>query len=127
VLSRLRFHGMKIDRELVRTLDTAAEATAVVRSTVDLARNLRLAVFAEGVESEPQRRTLWELGCGAGQGYLFGRAMAPDKFLAALLRGSAGRPGTFAPSLHDDGAVIRLPQKRRGAARGPSSLPHLPA
>ena len=51
------------------------EAAAVIRSTVDLARSLDLTVVAEGVESEPQRHALWELGCAAGQGHLFARPM----------------------------------------------------
>ncbi|WP_370872133.1 putative bifunctional diguanylate cyclase/phosphodiesterase [Spirilliplanes yamanashiensis] len=123
LLSRLPVHELKVDPEFVRTVDSAAEVTAVVRSTVDLARSLHLTVVAEGVESEPQRQALWELGCAAGQGRLFARPMPGGKLLAALRRGHDGRPGAFAPTLHDAGAVIRLPQGRR--RRGP--LPHLPA
>jgi predicted signal transduction protein with EAL and GGDEF domain len=90
---------------------------------MDLARSLHLTVVAEGVESEPQRQALWELGCIAGQGPLFARPMPPDRLLAALRRGHDGRPGAFAPTLHDAGAVIRMPHGRR--RRG--TLPHLPA
>ncbi|HEY0696579.1 MAG TPA: bifunctional diguanylate cyclase/phosphodiesterase, partial [Micromonospora sp.] len=73
VVSRIPVHELKIDRAFVVAMDTAAEAVAVIRSTVDLGRSLNLTVVAEGVESETQRRTLWEFGCGAGQGHLFGR------------------------------------------------------
>jgi diguanylate cyclase (GGDEF)-like protein len=125
-LSRIPVHQLKIDREFVAAVETSSEAAAVIRSTVDLARNLRLAVVAEGVESEPQRHALWELGCVAGQGHLFARPMRAARMLATLQRGSAGRPGVLAEPLHTAGSVVRMPRRRPGG-RGRSSLPHLPA
>jgi diguanylate cyclase (GGDEF)-like protein len=128
VLSRIPVHELKIDREFVRTMEASAEAAAVVRSTVDLGRSLGLEIVAEGVESEPQRRALWELGCAAGQGHLFARPMPAGRLLAAMRRGSGGRPGTLATPLHDEGAVIRIPATRRPGKRGGTErLPHLPA
>jgi diguanylate cyclase len=128
LLSRIPVHELKIDRSFVTTMESSAEAAAVIRSTLDLGRSLDLDVVAEGVESEPQRRALWELGCTAGQGHLFARPMPSGTLLAALQRGSGGRPGTLAPPLHDAGAVIRLTQTRRQSGRSrPDRLPHLPA
>jgi diguanylate cyclase (GGDEF)-like protein len=128
VLSRIPVHELKIDREFVRTMESSPEAAAVVRSTVDLGRSLNLAIVAEGVESEPQRRALWELGCAAGQGHLFSRPMPAGRLLAALHRGSGGRPGTLAAPLHEEGSVIRIPTARRPGKRGGADrLPHLPA
>ncbi|MFF5054459.1 putative bifunctional diguanylate cyclase/phosphodiesterase [Micromonospora sp. NPDC000663] len=125
LLSRIPVHELKIDRSFVTTMESSAEAAAVIRSTLDLGRSLDLDVVAEGVESEPQRRALWELGCVAGQGHLFARPMPAGTLLAALQRGSGGRPGALATPLHDAGAVIRLNQTRRQAGR--NRLPHLPA
>jgi diguanylate cyclase (GGDEF)-like protein len=127
LLSRVRVHELKIDREFVTAVETSPEAAAVIRSTVDLARSLHLTVVAEGVESEPQRHALWELGCVAGQGHLFARPMSSARMLSALRRGTAGRPGTLASALHDAGSVVRLPHRARSGGRGRSSLPHLPA
>ncbi|PWR07601.1 bifunctional diguanylate cyclase/phosphodiesterase [Micromonospora acroterricola] len=128
LLSRIPVHELKIDRSFVTTMESSAEAAAVIRSTLDLGRSLDLDVVAEGVESEPQRRALWELGCTAGQGHLFARPMPAGTLLAALQRGSGGRPGALAPALHDAGAVIRLSQNRRQAGRArPDRVPHLPA
>jgi diguanylate cyclase (GGDEF)-like protein len=126
VLSRIPVHQLKIDRDFVLAVETSSEAAAVIRSTVDLARSLHLTVVAEGVESEPQRHALWELGCVAGQGHLFARPMRAGRMLAALQRGSGGRPGVLATALHDAGSVVRMP-RRRSTGRGRSSLPHLPA
>jgi diguanylate cyclase len=124
VLSHIPVHELKIDRDFVSAVETSSEAAAVIRSTVDLARSLHLTVIAEGVESEPQRHALWELGCVAGQGHLFARPMASARLLATLQRGSAGRPGVLAGALHDAGAVVRMPRRR---SSGRNQAPHLPA
>ncbi|HEY2675194.1 MAG TPA: bifunctional diguanylate cyclase/phosphodiesterase [Rugosimonospora sp.] len=113
-LARIPVHELKIDREFVAAMEGSAEA-AVVRSTIELGRSLDLLVVAEGVESEQQRGRLWELGCPAGQGHLFARPMPIHRLLATLRRGYEGRPGALAPSLHESGAVIRMPFRRTGA------------
>ena len=117
LLSRIPVHELKIDRSFVGAMETAPEAAAVIRSTLDLGRSLDLTVVAEGVESEPQRRALWELGCAAGQGHLFARPLPAAALLATLQRGHGGRTGALAPALHDAGAVIRLPGRRTGRTR----------
>ncbi|GAB7049260.1 putative bifunctional diguanylate cyclase/phosphodiesterase [Catenuloplanes indicus] len=120
---RIPVQEIKIDRRFVAAMDGSPEAAAVVRATVELGRSLDLLVVAEGVESPAQRKALWELGCGAGQGHLFARSMPVGTLLGALRQGSANRPGHLAPSLHDTGAVVRLATGRRVRSR----LPHLPA
>ncbi|WP_413775671.1 putative bifunctional diguanylate cyclase/phosphodiesterase [Micromonospora sp. RTGN7] len=128
LLSRIPVHELKIDRSFVSAMESSAEASAVIRSTLDLGRSLGLTVVAEGVESEPQRRALWEAGCVSGQGHLFGRPVPAGTLLSTMHRGFGGRPGVLAPPLHDTGAVLRLPPSRRQGGRGRSErLPHLPA
>ncbi|MEU8259711.1 bifunctional diguanylate cyclase/phosphodiesterase [Micromonospora sp. NPDC048999] len=122
LLSRIPVHELKIDRSFVTAMESSAEAAAVIRSTLDLGRSLDLVVVAEGVENEPQRRALWELGCAAGQGHLFARPLPAGTLLAALNRGAGGRPGALAAPLHDAGAVIRLPGRRTGG-RGRAATP----
>ncbi|WP_239117945.1 putative bifunctional diguanylate cyclase/phosphodiesterase [Paractinoplanes ferrugineus] len=121
VLSHIPVNQLKIDRVFVTSVETSSEAAAVIRSTVDLARSLHLTVIAEGVESEPQRLALWELGCVAGQGHLFARPMASARMLATLQRGSGGRPGALAAAMHDAGAVVRMPRRRRSSGGGRSA------
>ncbi|GAB3866912.1 putative bifunctional diguanylate cyclase/phosphodiesterase [Dactylosporangium cerinum] len=111
-LARVAVDELKIDRSFVAAMNASAPG-AVVRSTVDLGRSLGLIVVAEGIEREEQRQQLWELGCPAGQGHLFARAMPADRLLAALRRGHDGQPGLLAPPLHDTDTVIRLPRNRR--------------
>jgi diguanylate cyclase (GGDEF)-like protein len=112
-LARVPVDELKIDRGFVREMDASAPG-AVIRSTIELGRSLDLLVVAEGVEREDQRMRLWELGCPAGQGHLFARAMPAHRLLAALHRGCGGRPGALAPALHEAGSVIRMPLGRRG-------------
>ena len=112
-LARVPVQELKIDRSFVGGMGSAAEA-AVVRSTIELGRSLELMVVAEGVESEDQRRRLWDLGCPTAQGYLFARAMPLDALLAALARGFGGRPGALAEPLHEAGSVIRISRRARG-------------
>jgi EAL domain-containing protein (putative c-di-GMP-specific phosphodiesterase class I) len=60
----------------------------IVRSTIDLGRNLGLAVVAEGVEDAQTWNELRALGCTLAQGYYLSRPVPPDE-LADWLRGSA--------------------------------------
>jgi diguanylate cyclase len=111
-LARVPVDELKIDRGFVRDMDLSAPG-AVIRSTIDLGRSLNLLVVAEGVERDDQRLRLWELGCPAGQGHLFARAMPAERLLGALRRGYGGRAGSLAPALHEEGSVIRMPVNRR--------------
>jgi diguanylate cyclase len=137
VLSRIPIHQLKIDRSFVHALrdphlavdpgtyaDTVAQAKAVVRSTVQLARALDLTVVAEGIENLSQRRLLWEMGATAGQGHIFTKAVPPEQLLAQLTRGVGGVPGTLAEPLYDDADVVRLPRPRDAASPRASSGPH---
>lgn len=106
---------LKIDQSFVGGLDTSSEATAVVSSIIELGRRLNLTLVAEGVQHSQHRRMLWELGCGAGQGSLFGWPPQPsDELLATLGRGYDGVAGAVAERLHPDATVVRLPKQASG-------------
>ena len=51
-LRQLPVDEIKIDRSFVMNMDTDEDDAVIVRSTIDLGRNLGLRVVAEGVESE---------------------------------------------------------------------------
>ena len=62
-----------------------------------MARSLKLAVIAEGVETEAQARLLREQGCQTMQGYLFSRPVPHDEFTALLQQRSLhGAPRRYA-------------------------------
>jgi diguanylate cyclase (GGDEF)-like protein/PAS domain S-box-containing protein len=89
-LRRLPIDRIKIDRSFVEGVGTDPEATALVRVIVELARSLHLSTVAEGIEQETQARTLAELGCDMGQGFLLGRPLEPAA-LASLVRAQLAR------------------------------------
>jgi diguanylate cyclase (GGDEF)-like protein len=74
-LKRLPVHQLKIDRSFVMDMELGASDEAIVRSSVDLARNLGLDVVAEGVETEQTWQQLADLGCDQAQGFFFARPM----------------------------------------------------
>ena len=78
-LRRLRVDELKIDRSFVSGLSNSPESELIVRSTIDLARNLGLRVIAEGVETPAEWALLCEMGCDSVQGYLLGRPMPGDE------------------------------------------------
>jgi diguanylate cyclase (GGDEF)-like protein/PAS domain S-box-containing protein len=68
-LQRLPLHEIKIDRSFVAQMVDNHNDMVIVRSTIDLARNLGLAVVAEGIESERHLVALQDLGCDLGLGF----------------------------------------------------------
>ena len=77
-LKRLPVQQLKIDRTFVTDMTSDASADAIVRSSLELARNLGLTVVAEGVETADVARRLQETGCEWAQGYFYARPMAAD-------------------------------------------------
>jgi predicted signal transduction protein with EAL and GGDEF domain len=77
---------VKIDRAFVSEVATDDSDAAIVRSVVDLGRNLGLRVVAEGVEDEPGWQRLRELGCDMAQGYLLCRPIPAGEMAAWLDR-----------------------------------------
>jgi diguanylate cyclase (GGDEF)-like protein/PAS domain S-box-containing protein len=87
-LTRLPIHEIKIDRSFVTNMNSSADKEVVVRSTIDLARNLGKQVVAEGVETAEVLQRLEELGCHLVQGYYVSRPL-PAEELDAWLAESA--------------------------------------
>jgi EAL domain-containing protein (putative c-di-GMP-specific phosphodiesterase class I) len=77
-LQRLPVDEIKIDRSFVANMETNPSDAAIVRSTIDLARNLGLSVTAEGVETVQVARALAEMGCELAQGYGLCRPVSAD-------------------------------------------------
>jgi diguanylate cyclase (GGDEF)-like protein/PAS domain S-box-containing protein len=83
-LRRLPIDEIKIDRSFVMAMDEVADDAVIVRSTIDLGRNLGLEVVAEGVETEATWDKLRELGCNVAQGYFLSRPVPAEKLRAWL-------------------------------------------
>ncbi len=83
-LKNLPIDTLKIDRAFVTDAAVNASDTAIVKTIITLAQNLRLKTVAEGVETEAQSALLSSLGCDEMQGYLFSKPLAA-KLLEPLL------------------------------------------
>jgi EAL domain-containing protein (putative c-di-GMP-specific phosphodiesterase class I) len=83
-LQRLPVDEIKVDRSFVTGLAPASDEEVIVRSTIDLAHNLGLAVVGEGVEDEHVLEMLVAYGCDSAQGYLFSRPCAAEELSAWL-------------------------------------------
>ncbi|MCV2356308.1 EAL domain-containing protein [Paucibacter sp. B2R-40] len=72
-LKLLPLDQIKIDQGFVAGLPDDAHDAAICRTIIDLAKNLDIAVIAEGVESQAQLEFLRANCCQHYQGYLFGK------------------------------------------------------
>lgn len=79
-LKKLPVDELKIDKAFVLNMDQDPDDEVIVRSTVDLAHNLRLNVTAEGVETQAAWEILAQLGCDTAQGYLISRPLPVERF-----------------------------------------------
>jgi diguanylate cyclase (GGDEF)-like protein len=70
-LKALPLDYLKLDRGLAQDIAGTARDRIVVRSVIDMARSLGLAVIAEGVETEEQLTLLAREGCNYYQGFLY--------------------------------------------------------
>lgn len=81
MLKRLPISSFKIDRLFVGGLPHERDDCAIARAILELGRNMKIRVIAEGVETEAQLSFLRQFGCLI-QGYLLGRPMAAARLIA---------------------------------------------
>jgi diguanylate cyclase (GGDEF)-like protein/PAS domain S-box-containing protein len=79
-LKRFPIDRLKIDRSFVKGVPGDESDGAIVRAIVQMAQALAMKVIAEGVETEPQRSFLVELGCNEFQGFLYAPALDAASF-----------------------------------------------
>jgi EAL domain-containing protein (putative c-di-GMP-specific phosphodiesterase class I) len=92
-LRALPVDELKLDRSFVGQLTSDARAAAIVRSTLQLSRDLGMTMVVEGVEDAETLDALRGWGCEYAQGYFIARPMAAGQLFPWL----RARP---APALH---------------------------
>lgn len=85
LLQKYPLSRLKIDKSFVSRIDREVRDAAIVQAVIAMARTLKLAVIAEGVETKAQETALRQLGCDEAQGYYYGRPMPSDEFIASYL------------------------------------------
>ena len=81
-LRKLPFSRIKIDQSFIRDMLVQPDCAAIVKSVIGLARDLRIGVVAEGVETADQLEYLRQISCDEIQGYLISRPVSADGVLA---------------------------------------------
>lgn len=94
-LQKLPVNEIKIDKSFVVNLMSEQRNVAIVRSVIDLGRNLDLVVVAEGVEDQSTWDLLADLGCDMGQGYHICQPLEPQ----ALIQWLSSSPWRAAPGI----------------------------
>jgi EAL domain-containing protein (putative c-di-GMP-specific phosphodiesterase class I) len=74
-LARVPFDKIKIDKSFVQQVTSDRNSSSIVRAITTLGSRLGMAVTAEGVETEGQRRFMTEEGATQIQGYLVSRPL----------------------------------------------------
>lgn len=87
--------ALKIDRSFVKDLHTSSDAAAICATIIAMARELKLKVIAEGVETNEQMDFLRRHRCDQAQGYLISAAVAVAEF-DKLLRAVPARDDRYA-------------------------------
>ena len=75
-LQKLPIHELKIDQSFIFGFLNNEDDAAIVRSTIDLANNLKLITVAEGVENREVYEMLATLNCSIAQGYYMAKPLS---------------------------------------------------
>jgi len=75
---------IKIDKVFVHALNSEGHSKTIIETLIDLAKNMRMEIIAEGVENFDQVSYLRERGIAAAQGYVFAPPLPASSFLQLL-------------------------------------------
>ena len=89
-LRKFQFDRIKIDQSFMRDLASQPMAETVVRSIINLGKNLGLQCIAEGVETQQQLDYLQAQMCPEVQGFLYSPALPPGQCAELLKTGMFG-------------------------------------
>src|SRR5262249_23864799 len=101
-LHRLPFDTLKIDRAFVSRVGENGENSEVLQTIISLAKNLKMRVIAEGIETESQLAVLRNLGCDYGQGYLLAKPQSRENTEHLLYETPNCLPGDMQPQYETD-------------------------
>lgn len=88
-LRRFPLDRIKIDRSFLRELEANSSSEALVRSILNLGRNLGLSCIAEGVETQNQLDYLTNQRCAEIQGFIFSRALPASECTKLISAGDS--------------------------------------
>ncbi|CAA7620013.1 conserved hypothetical protein [Candidatus Terasakiella magnetica] len=87
-LRRLPAHTLKIDQDFVRSISDEPDGAEIITAIIAVARGLKMAVTAPGIETEEQYHAIAKYECDRVQGYLFARPMPAAEMTEFLKTGN---------------------------------------
>ncbi|MES2297165.1 MAG: EAL domain-containing protein [Pseudomonadota bacterium] len=81
-LKRFKVDKLKIDQSFLNNLGSDPGDAIIIGTIIAMAKNLRLTVLAEGVETAEQLRFLTALGCDEYQGFFASKSLSASDFVA---------------------------------------------
>ncbi len=97
-LNRFNLDVLKMDRSLLRDIDSNPAAHGIASAVVAMAHSLGLSVVAEGVDTEEQISLLREMDCDQIQGFIYAPALPHDEVSRFMVKRDEG-PLSFGPSM----------------------------
>jgi EAL domain-containing protein (putative c-di-GMP-specific phosphodiesterase class I) len=80
-LRKFNIDKLKIDQSFIQNIEHQAADQSIVRTIIELGRNLELKVIAEGVEGLEQQELLASMGCDEIQGFYFSHPLPEQSFI----------------------------------------------
>lgn len=80
MLQHVIINTLKIDMSFIRGIPESTKAMTIVKTIIDMGKNLNCKITAEGIETTEQAQYLKDNGCDLGQGYLFSRPLNGKDF-----------------------------------------------
>ena len=91
-LRRYPVDRIKIAQTFVSDITSDIGDVAIVKATIGLARELKINLIAEGVETQAQRDLLLQWGCTEAQGFYFSEPLSADDVKRLLRVGMIASP-----------------------------------
>ncbi|HHO2138531.1 TPA: EAL domain-containing protein [Legionella pneumophila] len=79
------FKSLKIDRVFIQGVNTNHNELSLINSIITMARNLKLSVIAEGIETAEQLELMRSMNCDMVQGWYFSKPLSGDKFSSCFI------------------------------------------
>ena len=83
-LSIMNVDIIKVDRTFIKNIPQDEVSTVITKTIINLARELRINVIAEGIENWDQLLLLRKYNCNVGQGYLFSKPVSAEEIFKLL-------------------------------------------
>jgi diguanylate cyclase (GGDEF)-like protein/PAS domain S-box-containing protein len=91
-LQKFPIDSLKIDESFVRQITSTGFDSTIVTAAISMARNLKMRVVAEGVETLEECDFLRAHDCDESQGHYFSKPVLPDAFARLLKEGIGASP-----------------------------------